>query len=64
MPSDIKTPRLPVYFYRTSGGAEPVRNWLKALPINERRVIGFDLERVQVGWPVGVPLCRSLSGGL
>ena len=64
MPSDTKTPRLPAYFYRTRGGAEPVRDWLKALPTADRRVLGFNLERVQVGWPVGMPWCRSLGGGL
>ncbi len=64
MPDDIKTPRLPVYFYRTKSGGEPVREWLRALPEADRRVLGFDLERVQVGWPVGMPLCRALSGGL
>ena len=64
MPSEIKAPRLPVYFYRTRSGAEPVRTWLRALPAADRRVLGFDLERVQFGWPVGMPLCRSLGGGL
>jgi phage-related protein len=27
-------------------------------------VIGFDLQRVQTGWPIGMPLCRSLGNGL
>lgn len=62
MPTD--RPKLPVFFYRTRRGAEPVRDWLKALPAGERRVIGFDLDRVQKQWPVGMPLCRSLGSGL
>jgi phage-related protein len=45
--------QLPVFFYRTMGGAEPVRDWLKQLP-----------GRLQVGWPIGMPLCRSLGNGL
>jgi phage-related protein len=54
----------PIVFYRTSGGVEPVRDWLRDLPGDDRKKIGFDLAALQVGWPVGMPLCRSLSGGL
>src|SRR4051794_13696776 len=56
--------RFPVFFYRTSQGREPVREWLKSLPIDDRHRIGHDLTLVQYGWPVGMPLCRSLGGGL
>ena len=55
---------IPVVFYRSPSGAEPVRDWLRALPEGDRRAIGADLSLVQVGWPVGMPLCRPLSGGL
>jgi phage-related protein len=55
---------IPVVFYRTSGGVEPVRDWLRGLPGDDRQRIGFDLATVQVGWPVGMPLCGSLGGGL
>jgi phage-related protein len=56
--------RLPVLFYRTKSGSEPVRDWLRGLVEDERRRIGSDLHRVQTQWPVGMPLCRSLGGGL
>ncbi|MGA2935521.1 MAG: hypothetical protein ABSF52_00255 [Syntrophobacteraceae bacterium] len=55
---------IPIVFYRTSTGVEPVRDWLRGLPDDHRRKIGLDLATVQVGWPVGMPLCRSLGGGL
>ena len=55
---------LPVIFYRTPGGAEPVRDWLNGLPEDDRRTLGHDLRTVEFGWPVGMPLCRSLGGGL
>jgi phage-related protein len=54
----------PVAFYRTASGAEPVLDWLRSLPAEDRRVIGTDLMTVQFGWPVGMPLCRSLGAGL
>jgi phage-related protein len=55
---------IPVIFYRTSGGAEPVLDWLRDLPQADRRAIGADLATVQFGWPIGMPLCRPLGSGL
>jgi phage-related protein len=55
---------IPVVFYRTAGGGEPLRDWLITLPAEDRRTIGRDLAVVQYGWPVGMPLCRALGGGL
>lgn len=57
-------PRLPVVFYRTAAGAEVVRDWFKSLPDDDRAVLGQDLMRVQYRWPVGMPLCRAMGGGL
>ncbi|MBX7234003.1 MAG: type II toxin-antitoxin system RelE/ParE family toxin [Caldilineales bacterium] len=56
--------RLRVLFYRSSAGNEPVRDWLKALPAEERRIIGDDLKTAQYGWPLGMPLIRKLEAGL
>jgi phage-related protein len=53
-----------VVFYRTRGGAELVRDWLRDLPEMDRNVIGQDLMRVQYRWPVGMPLCRALGEGV
>jgi phage-related protein len=55
---------MPVVFYRTAAGGEPVRDWLRSLPAEDRRTIGADLATLQVGWPIGMPLCRSLGAGL
>lgn len=56
--------KIPVVFYRTRGGAEVVRDWLRDLDAADRNAIGQDLMRVQYRWPVGMPLCRSLGDGL
>jgi Phage derived protein Gp49-like (DUF891) len=37
---------------------------LRELGTEDRNVIGQDLMRIQYRWPVGMPLCRPLSGGL
>jgi phage-related protein len=57
-------PELPVRFYRTGVGREPVLEWLRSLDREDRRVIGLDLMRVQFGWPIGMPLVRNLKEGL
>ena len=57
-------PRLRVLFYRSSSGREPVRDWLRDMDPELRAIIGTDLRTVQYGWPVRMPLVRSLSGGL
>lgn len=57
-------PEIPAVFYRTAGGTEPVLDWIRSLPPEDRRIIGTDLATVQFGWPIGMPLCRSLGGGL
>ena len=41
-----------------------MRQWLRELGTEDRNVIGQDLMRIQYRWPVGMPLCRPLSGGL
>lgn len=60
----VRRIEIPVVFYRTEGGAEPVLDWLRGLPADDRRAIGTDLATVQFGWPIGMPLCRALGNGL
>ena len=57
-------PEVPVRFYRSEAGREPVREWLRGLDSEDRKAIGLDLMRVQFGWPIGMPLVRSLKDGL
>ena len=46
---------------RPSSGREPVRDWLKALPADDRKIVGEDIKDVEFAWPIGMPLCRSLG---
>lgn len=52
---------LEVSFYSETNGNEPVRKWLKALDKESRTVIGKDICTVQEGWPLGMPLVRSVG---
>jgi phage-related protein len=61
----VEKPRpIPLRFWKSDTGNEPVREWLSALPREDRRVAGRDIGIAQFGWPLGLPLCRSLNGGL
>jgi phage-related protein len=56
--------RLPAFFYASPSGREPVREWLKDLPADDRKIVGEDIKDVEFAWPIGMPLCRSLGKGL
>jgi phage-related protein len=54
--------RFPARFFETDSGRVPVRDWLLSLAAADRKAIGDDIRTAEFGWPVGMPLCRSLSG--
>ena len=64
MSEDPPAQKIPLVFFSTPAGHEPVRDWLKDLPEAERRAIGKALLRAQWRWPVGMPLCRPMGRGL
>ena len=61
---DDNEPILDVVFYKSEAGNEPVREWLKSLPREDRRAIGEDIKTAQYGWPLGMPLIRKMERGL
>ena len=56
--------KLPAFFYRLDSGKEPVREFLRALGRPDSTTIGYDIKTVELGWPVGMPLCEPLGAGL
>lgn len=56
--------RLPAAFYALPSGREPVREWLKSLDRDDRKIVGEDIKDVEFAWPIGMPLCRYLGNGL
>ena len=55
---------VPAVFYRTATGNEPVREWLRELDVEDRRIIGTDIRTVEFGWPIGMPVCSPMGNGL
>ena len=56
--------KLQARFYETPTARKPVREWLLDLEAGDRRTIGYDIQTVEFGWPVGMPTCRPLGDGL
>ncbi len=59
-----RSKKLPAFFYQTPSGNEPVREWIKGLSPEDRQIVGRDIQKVEFGWPIGMPYCRSLGNGL
>ena len=56
---------LSVKFFKTESGSEPIRDWLlEDLTIEERKVVGRDIKVIQMSWPIGTPLVKSMGSGL
>jgi len=47
MPENRSPQKIPLIFFRSSNGTEPVREWLGELPEAERHAVGQDLLRAQ-----------------
>ena len=41
-----------------------MRDWILGLSWEDRKLVGRDIQKVEFGWPLGMPYCRSLSDGL
>jgi len=41
-----------------------VREWILGLSLEDRKLVGRDIQKVEFGWPLGMPYCRSLGDGL
>ena len=51
-------------FFRLESGSEPVREWLKSLPKDQRKAIGENIAYVQFKWPIGKPRVDHLRGAV
>jgi phage-related protein len=61
---DDPNKKITVLFYKTEAGGEPVRDWLKSLSAEEKKLVGADIKTVEYGWPIGMPACRPLGKGM
>jgi phage-related protein len=59
-----RSKKLPAFFYENANGLQPVRKWILTLSPEDRKRVGRDIQKVEFGWPLGMPYCRSLGDGL
>ena len=59
-----RTKKLPARFYVSATGRNPVREWILELPAEDRQTVGKDIQKVEVGWPIGRPHCAPLGHSL
>ena len=59
-----RSKKLPAFFYETALGNRPVREWILGLSLEDRKLAGRDIQRVEFGWPLGMPYCRGVGNGL
>jgi len=53
-----------IIFFKTNAGNEPVRDWITLFNKEDRKIIGADLRTVELGWPIGMPVCSPMGDGL
>ncbi len=51
-------------FFKTDSGNEPVRDFLKALSVEDKKSIGADIMAVEMLWPIGYPTVRKMDKDL
>ena len=56
--------RITACFYQSENNKEPVKDFLRKLDRLDKKIIGVDIKTVEFGWPIGMPVCRPLGGGL
>ena len=59
-----RSKKLTARFYAASSGRKPVREWILELDKVDRVIVGKDIQKVEFGWPIGMPSCRPLGNGL
>ena len=59
-----RSKKVSAFFYESASGNQPVREWILALSVEDRKLVGRDIQKVEFGWPLGMPYCRSLGNGL
>ncbi len=62
--SPDRSKKIAARFFVSASGKLPVREWLLDLDQIDRQAIGKDIQKVEFGWPIGMPYCRPLGRGL
>jgi hypothetical protein len=53
----INHKKIQAQFYELPSGQKPVRDWLLDLISVDCRAVGHDIQTIEFGWPIGIPVC-------
>lgn len=56
--------KIAVCFYQSENNKEPVKEFLRSIDKQDRKIIGVNIKTVEFGWPIGMPVCKPLGKGL
>jgi hypothetical protein len=59
-----RSKKIAARFFVSSSGKIPVREWIVGLELEDKRTVGKDIQKIEFGWPIGMPYCRPLGRGL
>ena len=59
-----RSKKLPAFFYESALGKRPVREWILGLSLEDRKLVGSGIQKVEFGWPLGMPYCRRLKAAM
>lgn len=51
-------------FFISKSGNNPVRDWIMDLSEKDKKTVGAAIQKVEFGWPIGMPYCRPLGDSL
>ena len=51
-----RSKKLPAFYYESAVGNRPVREWILGLAVEDRKMVGRDIQKVEFGWPLGMPI--------
>jgi hypothetical protein len=54
-----RSKKLPAFFYESALGNRPVREWVLGLTLEDRKLVGRDIQKVEFGWPLSMPYSQS-----
>lgn len=61
---ELPNKKIQARFYLTSSENNPVRDWIMELSDEDRKAIGAAIQKVEFGWPIGMPYSRKLESDL
>lgn len=61
---EVPSKKIYAQFYINESGNNPVRDWILAFSDEDKKAVGVAIQKVEFGWPIGMPYSRKLGTDL